>query len=284
MGNDTENIITISDTVFIDAVDDKGNYVPVDISSGIVTMSQPISQSMGISAIAATTQPTQPTHAEAVYYGNNNYGSDVGKFLIVMIGDGYTNSTKDQTDFKNQTNDLAFDLVNSYPYRLYKDYINIYRLCTLSNESGLNGEGGVTRDTYFNTTLYTYTNGAISLKGDPVYTASLDSRSVYTVLKNCDNVNISGSNHPYCVMLSNTVGLESGIGFGFKSYYKDTNGNLVWYYTLSGSIIGGKSTKKCYILRHEFGHSIGGLLDEYALMVPPVESAPNYTQVSDITI
>lgn len=90
-------------------------------------------------------QAATPHFEDVLVYGS---GSDDGKVVITIMGDGYTAGGQDA--FISTATVIANSIVNRYPYSLFKDKINIHAIKVISDVSGLNS------GTYFQTFMNTY--------------------------------------------------------------------------------------------------------------------------------
>ena len=80
-------------------------------------------------------------------YTLHKSGSDRENFVIVIMGDGYTASQREQ--FVEDATKKAQGMLTWSPYKEYSDRINIYGIPAVSNESGISVYGGKSVDTYF---------------------------------------------------------------------------------------------------------------------------------------
>ncbi len=144
---------------------------------------------------------------------------------IVFVGDGYT--VADLPDYEQHVNNILAGFFAENPFDAYEPYFNVHRVDVISNESGVDEEGGPLRDTALD--MY-YSNGR-------------------RLLINIGKARDAASNAPdedQILALANST----------------TYGGVAWYTLEIGTVVGNHSLSKEVAL-HEFGHSFGNLADEY---------------------
>lgn len=86
--------------------------------------------------------------AAASVYAIHKTGDDKENFVIVIMGEGYTQEQQEQ--FLKDATAKAQGLLKWSPYKEYSDRINIYAVQTVSNETGVGVMYGESNpDTYF---------------------------------------------------------------------------------------------------------------------------------------
>jgi len=147
---------------------------------------------------------------------------------IVFVPEGYT--AEELPKFKSDCERMAGYLFSNHPYDKYKDRINVYAVMAPSQESGADIPGkDVWKKTIVNSGFYTFDIER--------YLTTPDMKSVRDV----------AANAPYdaiCVMANSKVYGGGGI-YNFYALFTSDN------------------PYADYVMVHEFGHSFGGLGDEY---------------------
>jgi hypothetical protein len=164
---------------------------------------------------------------------------DSESIVVTLMGDGFT--ATEQNNFINAANNAANYLIGNdstgdqgfYPYNLFRDYFTIYAIKVISEESGVsrdaNTNNGHIVNNYFGSSFY-YGNNSSTTQRALVITKDDKARALEK----------SGSSMTAIICNSSRWG---GTGGEFAVLSMHTNF--------------GK------ILTHEFGHSFGGLADEY---------------------
>jgi len=168
---------------------------------------------------------------------------------MVFLSEGYT--AGDMPAFNGHVTQILDYLFSKEPWRQYRSFFNIYRIEVTSNQSGTtNGTGGGSRDTYFESGFYTP-----SIPQLATLTGTGQSR-IYTLLNEFVpeyDLNIVVINDPK---------------------YGGAGGP---YTTVTTNVSSPQ------IAEHEFGHSFGGLSDEYDVeytIYSPYETPNNTAQTS----
>ncbi len=147
---------------------------------------------------------------------------------IAIIADGYTRSQK--SDFEVDAQRLVGRLLQVEPFRAYAEKINVYALFRPSADSGTDDpRKGVFKNTAINTSFNTF--------GSQRYLMSFDNRSIQDIA--------SAVPFDALFLVVNTTQYGGG---GIYNLYACTASDNRW---------------SEYIFVHEFGHSFGGLGDEY---------------------
>ena len=168
-------------------------------------------------------------------YTLHKSGSDRENFVIVIMGDGYTASQREQ--FVEDATKKAQGMLTWSPYKEYSDRINIYGIPAVSNESGISVYGGKSVDTYFHIRVW---GKAAVFSNDCAELAKELSQELE------ENYLDSGATVGTIHMLSNADG----------SYGASIN-SLFSFSANSDENSNGTA------MAHEIAHSIGGLGDEY---------------------
>ena len=168
-------------------------------------------------------------------YTLHKSGSDRENFVIVIMGDGYTASQREQ--FVDDATKKAQGMLTWSPYKEYSDRINIYGIPAVSNESGISVYGGKSVDTYFHIRVW----GKAAVFSD-------DGAELAKALRQEleENYLDAGATVGTIHMLSNADG----------SYGASVN-SLFSFSANSDENSNGTA------MAHEIAHSIGGLGDEY---------------------
>ena len=168
-------------------------------------------------------------------YTLHKSGSDRENFVIVIMGDGYTASQREQ--FVEDATKKAQGVLTWSPYKEYSDRINIYGIPAVSNESGISVYGGKSVDTYFHIRVW---GKAAVFSNDGAELA----KALRQELE--ENYLDAGATVGTIHMLSNADG----------SYGASIN-SLFSFSANSDENSNGTA------MAHEIAHSIGGLGDEY---------------------
>ena len=168
-------------------------------------------------------------------YTLHKSGSDRENFVIVIMGDGYTASQREQ--FVEDATKKAQGMLTWSPYKEYSDRINIYGIPAVSNESGISVYGGKSVDTYFHIRVWGKA-AVFSNDGDEL------AKVLRQELE--ENYLDAGATVGTIHMLSNADG----------SYGASIN-SLFSFSANSDENSNGTA------MAHEIAHSIGGLGDEY---------------------
>jgi hypothetical protein len=149
---------------------------------------------------------------------------------LVFVGDGYTAS--EMGTYQNHVNNVVGGLFSSEPLTSYIDYFAVHRIDVVSNESGVDNDPtqGIQRDTALN--MEFWCSGIERLLCVSVGLA-------YSFANNAPNVD-------QVIALANTT-KYGGAGYLSSNLATSSGGN--------GAAI--------EIVKHELGHSLGRLADEY---------------------
>lgn len=184
-----------------------------------------------------------------------NNGPTETKLDVLFIAEGYT--IDELGMFKDDCARFAGYLINAAPFREYRDRINIRGVGAISEDSGVTIPG---EDIFLNTAL-----------GASFYTFGSER---YLMVEDFHKVRDAASLAPYDQIFIIVNSDKYGGGGIFNFYATGTRGNRA----------------ADFLLLHEFGHSFGGLADEYYtsdvavsdfydLSVEPAE--PNITTLVD---
>jgi hypothetical protein len=156
---------------------------------------------------------------------NGNYSNKVD---LVIMGEGFT--AKEFDKFLEVAHSLSDTMFTVSPFKEYQKHFNIYFVVQPSSDSGVDDPR---KNVYRNTPL----NASFNTFGSQRYMMTFDTKSVNDV----------ASIVPYdaIIILVNT---ETYGGGGIYNYYACTGAFNEW---------------SAYVYVHEFGHSFGGLADEY---------------------
>ncbi|KAF0150131.1 MAG: IgA Peptidase M64 superfamily [Ignavibacteria bacterium] len=182
-------------------------------------------------------------------------GNPHQKVDVVILGDGYT--AKDQKKFEKDLKRYTDILINHKPFKKHKDKFNIYGVFKASIESGIDEPGAnIYKNTTLSTTFYSL--------GSERYILTEDNKAMRNL----------ASHVPYdaIYIMCNTPRYGGGGIYNFYSTFVSDN------------------QFSPYVFLHEFGHSFGGLADEYytsevayndfyTAWLEPVE--PNITRALD---
>lgn len=174
-----------------------------------------------------------------------NTGDDAERITFLFLGDGFTAS--EQTLFDQKAKEIEDYLCNSSPLDEFLDVMNFYSLNVISKESGGSDNPEELKDTYFQCT-YNYGGGPERLLAPVNSNAARKLSKEYV------------PDADFVIMIVNDT-RYGGAGGGF----------------IATTSINDKSYE---IILHELGHTIGGLVDEYATGSGHTEG-PNVTQESD---
>lgn len=162
------------------------------------------------------------------YFMVNKAGDPATSLDIVFIPEGYTAAEMEK--FKKDCERLSGYLLKNRPFNKYTDKINIYGVEAPSLQSGTDIPGkDVWKQTILNSSFYTFDIDR--------YLTTADMKSVRDVAANAPY------DHICIVANSKTYG-----GGGIYNFY---------------ALFTSDSDMADYVFVHEFGHSFGGLGDEY---------------------
>lgn len=202
------------------------------LTAVVISLAVFFSLIMPDSAVIKAEEETKTTFP---VYTLHKTGSDKENFVIVIMGDGYTASQREQ--FVEDATKKAQGMLTWSPYKEYSDRINIYGIPAVSNESGISVYGGKSVDTYFHIRVLGkaagFSNGGAEL-----------ARALRQELE--ENYLDEGATVGTIHMLSNADG----------NYGASVN-SLFSFSANSGENSNGT------VMAHEIAHSIGGLGDEY---------------------
>jgi len=155
-------------------------------------------------------------------------GSSTEKLDIAILSEGYTLS--ELAKFSADARRMVDTLLNSMPFKTYRDRFNFYAVKVPSEESGSDmPDKRIFKNTAFNTTWDTFESER--------YLTTFDLKSV------CDAVDAVSWDHLIILVNSERYG-----GGGFYNFL---------------SISSADNIRSPHVFIHEFGHSFAGLGDEY---------------------
>ena len=181
--------------------------------------------------VAVTPAPVTTLLSSAVPAGARALGSGSDNRVdLVFVGDGYTNA--ELGTYQNHVNNVVGGLFSSEPLGRYMDYFAVHRVDVVSNESGVDNDPnqGISRDTALD--MGYWCNGIERLL--------------------CVNVGLAYSFANNAPNVDQVIALANSNKYGGAGY---TSSNLA---TSSGG--NGAAIE---IVKHELGHSLGNLADEY---------------------
>jgi len=161
-------------------------------------------------------------------YKNHFAGDPHTKVDIVILGDGYT--SKEQKKFEKDLKKYTEIFLSHEPFKKNKNNFNIYGVFKASEESGIDEPGA---DVYKNTTLST----TFYSLGSERYVLTEDNKTMRDL----------AANVPYDAIYIMCNSPRYGGGGIYNFYCTFVSDNQF----------------SPYIFLHEFGHSFGGLADEY---------------------
>lgn len=177
-------------------------------------------------------------------------GADANRFVLVIIGEGYTQANLDAGRFANDTAALLDSFEAKEPWGVYFAGTNVYRLDTVSNQEGADrttDQSGPFVDTYYNATFW---GGGIERL------LVLNSTGYARATAAADSLVGAGVWDQLLVLVNSTK-------------YGGAGGSI------STSSVNVSADE---IVIHELGHSFAGLADEYTTPYPgfpPGDGEPN---------
>ncbi len=205
---------------------------------------------------------------------------DSESLVLVFLAEGYT--ADEQDDFLLRVEQNATDIILREPFVYFKDYITIYAIHTISNESGVSGEEGYsfacrnsdgtpktdkctpTYDTYdcIHKKDSFFKSGRVYSDNTVIYSMPYNSRKLaYEISKELipevDSINVLG-NSTYS---------------GGTAIHDSKN-------MLGVALTGTKNNPRVNTVCHEFGHAFGSLTEEY-MNGRYNEFSPNATRNGD---
>ena len=165
---------------------------------------------------------------DAKVYKSHFSGDSHTKVDVVVLGDGY--SVKEKNKFEKDLKHFTEVFLSHEPYKSHKDKFNIYGVFKASEESGIDEPGaGIYKNNVLGTTFY-----------------SLGSER-YILTENNKAVHDLAAQVPYDAIYIMCNSARYGGGGIYNFYCTFVSDNQF----------------SDYIFLHEFGHSFGGLADEY---------------------
>jgi len=155
-------------------------------------------------------------------------GNSSDKLDLVFLGEGYT--AEEQDKFIADANRFTESLFKTAPFHKHRDDFNVWAVSLVSEDSGTDFSGeGIFKNTALNAGFYTF--------GVSRYLTTPDMKSIRDAVWNvpCDAV--------FILVNTKTYG-----GGGMYNFY---------------AIGSADNEKTIEVFVHEFGHSLGGLADEY---------------------
>ncbi len=166
--------------------------------------------------------------AQVKVYKNHFSGDAHKKLDVVILSDGY--SKKDQKKFENDLKRYTELLISHEPFKKNKDKINVYGVFKPSEESQIDEPGAnIYKNTVLNTTFYSL--------GSERYVLTEDNKAMRNL----------AAHVPYDAIYIMCNSPRYGGGGIYNFYCTFVSDNQF----------------SPYIFLHEFGHSFGGLADEY---------------------
>lgn len=164
----------------------------------------------------------------AKVYKSHFSGDPHAKVDVVILADGY--SAKDQKKFEKDLKRYTNLLINQKPFKKSKDRFNIYGVFKASEDSGIDEPGAnIYKNTTISTTFYSL--------GSERYVLTEDNKSMRDL----------AAQVPYDAIYIMCNSPRYGGGGIYNFYCTFVSDNQF----------------SPYIFLHEFGHSFGGLADEY---------------------
>lgn len=190
------------------------------------------------------TKPDRPTpidHLRAADVATiQKTGPDANRFVLVLLGDGYTRSQ--QGTYAKHAKQLMNTLFKVAPYKQYKKLFNIYRVNVVSSQSGVSGASS--RNSTKSTALgsHFYCDGVERLL--------------------CSNEKAADQ---YAAKASNDINAIAVVANTTK--YGGSGGPL--------TTVAGGNASAGQILPHEMGHTTGKLGDTYDYPYGTAKGGPN---------
>ncbi len=175
-------------------------------------------------------------------------GPDANRMVIVVMGDGYTSADLGTGSFTTAANGLVSAFLGKSPWDAAFGVANVYRVDVESNQSGSdNDPQGTLKDTYFNSSFWT--SGIERLLA------------------------INGTGQSRAISAADTY-VGAGVWDAIFILVNSTK------YGGSGGFISVSSVhpSASEVILHEYGHTYGGLADEYSDPYPgypPGDPEPN---------
>ncbi len=212
---------------------------------------------------------------------------DEKSLVIVFLAEGFTKNEQDI--FLDKVNYFIDYLKNVRPYNYFFNYISIYAVHTISNESGISGDNGngqfacldkngnpvTNKCTPYNSTFNCEHGKDTFFKSYHVW-RTVDNRPLFY----CGN---SGKARTIANSVSNSVNMIQVLA---NSSMEGGSGQIATQSQPVGVAVTSLNTSSskeswCRTTVHEFGHSFGGLTDEYWNYLSRSESTPNITKNSN---
>lgn len=213
---------------------------------------------------------------------------DEQSIVAVFLGDGFT--AAEQTDFLNRVTEISNYMITIEPFNYYKNYLTVYAVHSISNESGISGEAGgkfacldsagnpaTDKCTPVDSSVFNCEHGR-----DTYYHSYYQWRSsanrVILEMASADRARARND----ALAASSAVDMIQVIA---NSAMRGGTGQLPTVeqplgVALTSINYGNSAGDWKDVVMHEFGHAYGGLWDEYWNGITPTEY-PNMTQNSN---
>jgi len=212
--------------------------------------------------------PADPRHVRHTWPGTRypvgvlmENGNPAEKVDILILGDGYT--ANEMEKFHKDAQRLNESMFRTHPFKEHMKEFNVRRMDVPSAESGIDvPDKGIWKRHVLGTRYNTF--------GVARYVLTLENKSLRDIA--------GGAPYDFLCILINDTRYGGG---GIYNLYATT-------YTGEG--VSGQKWQEDYMYVHEFGHSFGGLADEYYtsttgyndLYLPGIEPwEPNVTALTD---
>ena len=190
-------------------------------------------------------------------------GNSSNRVNIVILGDGY--ATSEQAKFLSDANTFKAQLFATSPYKEYKNYINLFAVEVISNQSGVTHKG-------------------VCSDADPDC-ASQPVTSVDNYFGSAFDAGINGGGYHRLLVSTKSSAISSVLAANVPTYHQALILVNTAYYGGAGGQYATASTHPSSgeICIHECGHSFAALADEYWAGSQYATEKPNMTATSDAT-
>ncbi len=216
--------------------------------------------------------------------------SDSESVVMVFFAEGYDESEEDQTLFLRKVNDTVKYFKSNAPFSYFFDYLKIYAIHTISNDSGISGEGNKQfgcadykgnpktpectptsttfncihkKDTFFKSYFYISTSKDREIYSMPSSSRDLAQEIALELIPEVDSINVIGNSYLYGGSASLPDTDEFGVALTSTNMSADKYDNFG------------------LAMLHEMGHAFGNLSDEYWYSRGIDESRFNITSIDD---
>ena len=276
------NASKVNNELIINEKTSKESYLSVFYSDG--TMGMIVDETSTNDELSSATLSYENLNKKLVMSSGK---PDDQSIVVVFLGEGFT--TEEQELFLNKVEEAANYMVTVEPFNYFKDYLTVYAVHCISKESGISGEIDGKFACYDSagnpaTNKCTPNNGTFRCSHGKdtffnAYYAWRDSaKRVILEMASSDrnkarNIALAASSSTNMVQIIANSAMDGGTA-------QVAGNNQALGVALTSINTSSEDSSWKSVIMHEFGHSFGGLGDEYWNGIIPSEY-PNITKNSD---